>query len=170
VHACRLQQHPHQLRAEQSSAMVLSTSSSKGWALTTLPRPTLMLTTAPAPRAHPTTPLGNNQVKPRFNIFFKYSSTFIYLHDVSPSYFPMFILQTIFIHVYRLKDDTIMPKANPRTVMLTLECFQRWSVSGFSLHVHERPPSALWVAGSGSLATPFPIRTRAPRSSSRLTG
>jgi hypothetical protein len=47
----------------------------------------------------------------------------------------MFILQTILIHVYHLKDDTTMPKANPRTVMLTLECFQRRHVSGFSLHV-----------------------------------
>ena len=37
--------------------------------------------------------------------------------------------------------------------MLTLRCPRDGPVSGFSLHVHECLPSALWVVDSGSLAT-----------------
>ena len=37
--------------------------------------------------------------------------------------------------------------------MLTLDASRDGPVSGSSLHVHERLPSALWVVGSGSLAT-----------------
>jgi len=32
-------------------------------------------------------------------------------------------------------------------------------VFDFSLHVHERPPSASWVVGSGSLAMPYSFHT-----------
>ena len=37
--------------------------------------------------------------------------------------------------------------------MLTLDASRDGPVSGFSLHVHKHLPSALWVVGSGSLAT-----------------
>ena len=37
--------------------------------------------------------------------------------------------------------------------MLTLDAYRDGPVSGFSLHVHERPPSALWVVGNGSSVT-----------------
>ena len=37
--------------------------------------------------------------------------------------------------------------------MLTLDASRDGPVSGFSLHVHEHLPSALWVVDSGSLAT-----------------
>ena len=37
--------------------------------------------------------------------------------------------------------------------MLTLDVSRKGPVSGSSLHVHERLPSALWVVGSGSLVT-----------------
>ena len=37
--------------------------------------------------------------------------------------------------------------------MLMLDVSRNGPVSGSSLHVHERLPFALWVVGSGSLAT-----------------
>jgi hypothetical protein len=37
--------------------------------------------------------------------------------------------------------------------MLMLDVSRKGPVSGSFLHVHERLPSALWVVGSGSLAT-----------------
>ena len=37
------------------------------------------------------------------------------------------ILKILHFHVYHLKDDMqTTPKANPRTIMLMLRCFQRW--------------------------------------------
>ena len=40
--------------------------------------------------------------------------------------------------------------------MLMLDASRDGPVSGFSLHVHEHLPSALWVVGSGSLVTSVP--------------
>ena len=40
----------------------------------------------------------------------------------------------------------------PRTTTFMLVLSRDGPVSGFSLHVHEHLPSALWVVGSGSLA------------------
>ena len=37
-----------------------------------------------------------------------------------------------------------------RTATFTLVLFRDGPASGFSLHVHERLPCALWVVGSGS--------------------
>ena len=58
----------------------------------------------------------------------------------------MFALRAIFFHVYHLKDDMqTTPKANPRTVMLMLGCFQRRPC--LRLHPTRAPASALCVMG-----------------------
>ena len=43
----------------------------------------------------------------------------------------------------------------PQIATFTLVLSRDGPVSGFSLHVHECLPSALWVVGSGSLAMPY---------------
>jgi hypothetical protein len=52
-----------------------------------------------------------------------------------------------------LKVTYVFASTTPRTVMFTLVFSRDGPVSGFSLHVHERQPSALWVVGSDSSVT-----------------
>ena len=49
-----------------------------------------------------------------------------------------------------LKMTYAFASMDPRTPTFTLMLSRDGPVSGFSLHVHERLPSALWVVGSGS--------------------
>jgi hypothetical protein len=50
-----------------------------------------------------------------------------------------------------LKMTYTFASTAPRTTTFTLVFSIDSPVSGFFLHVHERPPSALWVVNSGSL-------------------
>ena len=47
----------------------------------------------------------------------------------------------------------IFASMTPRTATFTLVFSRDGTVSGFSLHVHERQPSALWVVSTGSSVT-----------------
>ena len=62
----------------------------------------------------------------------------------------MIILQTTFLHVYHLKDDIRFRLNGSPNIHFTLVLSRDGPVSGFSLHVHERLPSALWVVDSDS--------------------
>ena len=49
-----------------------------------------------------------------------------------------------------LKMTYAFASTAPQTATFTLVLSRDGSVSGFSLHMHEHLPSALWVVGSGS--------------------
>ena len=69
--------------------------------------------------------------------------------------FSMLVRQMIFFHVYHLKDDIqLILRQIPKQSCWCLDVPRDGLISGFSLHVHERLPSALGVVDSGSLATP----------------
>jgi hypothetical protein len=63
----------------------------------------------------------------------------------------MVILQTTFLSMYTiLKMTYAFTSTAPRTTTFTVVLSRDGPVSGFSLHVYECQPSALWVVGSGS--------------------
>jgi len=62
----------------------------------------------------------------------------------------MIILQMTFLHVYHLRDGIRFCLNGSLNGHVTLVLSRDGPVSGFSLHVHECLPSALWVVGSGS--------------------
>ena len=83
----------------------------------------------------------------------------------------MIILQTTFLHVYHLKDDIRFCLNGSPNNQFTLLLSRDGPVSGFSLHVHERLPTVLWVVGSGSSVTLVFLHIHVPqRSALRFTG
>ena len=94
-----------------------------------------------------------SKAKSRFNILLNILQSSYIVIMFLRAVFSKFALQTIFFYVYHLKDDIQLSlRQTPEQSCWCSDVPRDSPVSGFSLHVHERLPSALWVVGSGSLA------------------